>query len=86
MEQGTSEWLSWRNKGLGSSDASTILGINGFKDLFQLWLEKTGRSKGDMPNYAMSRGTAMEPLAREIYFGRALIPLKPRGARTFNQV
>ena len=37
------EWLKWRTKGIGGSDVSIIAGINKFKSVFQLWLEKTGQ-------------------------------------------
>jgi putative phage-type endonuclease len=37
------EWLEQRNKGLGGSDAAAILGLNGYKTPYGVWLEKTGR-------------------------------------------
>ena len=35
------EWLKYRTKGIGGSDVSIIAGINPFKSVHQLWLEKT---------------------------------------------
>lgn len=38
------EWLKMRYKGIGGSDAGTVLGVNKYKTNVQLWEEKTGRS------------------------------------------
>jgi len=37
------EWLEERTKGIGGSDAGTILGLNKYRTAFELWLEKTGQ-------------------------------------------
>ena len=37
------EWLKYRTQGIGGSDVSIIAGINPFKSVHQLWLEKTGQ-------------------------------------------
>ena len=42
MESNNAEWLKLRQKGIGGSDASVILGMNQWKSPYQLWLEKTG--------------------------------------------
>jgi putative phage-type endonuclease len=44
MDQGSNEWLQWRNQGIGSSDAPSIMGV-GYKTPRQLYLEKTGQVK-----------------------------------------
>ena len=36
------EWLKNRTKGLGGSDASSVIGMNPWKSNVQLWEEKTG--------------------------------------------
>lgn len=36
------EWLAERMKGIGGSDASSVLGLNPYKSAFALWAEKTG--------------------------------------------
>ena len=33
--------------GIGGSDVSVCAGINPFKDAYDLWLEKTGKTKGE---------------------------------------
>ena len=37
------EWLLERKKGLGASDAGTIIGVNPWKTNVELWQEKTGQ-------------------------------------------
>ena len=37
------EWLEDRRKGIGGSDVATVLGLNKYKSVYQLWLEKTGQ-------------------------------------------
>lgn len=37
------EWLQMRHKGIGGSDAGTVLGVNKYKNNVQLWEEKTGK-------------------------------------------
>ncbi|MDE5859902.1 MAG: YqaJ viral recombinase family protein [Oscillospiraceae bacterium] len=34
------EWLEYRKKGIGGSDASVVCGINKYKSPVELWLEK----------------------------------------------
>lgn len=41
------EWLIERQKGIGASDAGTILGVNPWKTNIELWEEKTGRRKAE---------------------------------------
>ena len=62
-------WLEERKKGIGGSDAATILGLNPYKTNMQLWEEKTGRrqaediSEKDYVKY----GTNAEDLLRELF-------------------
>lgn len=39
------KWLETRNAGIGGSDASVIMGLNPYKNPYQLWLEKTGQAE-----------------------------------------
>ena len=36
-------WLDVRSHGIGGSDASVIVGLNPWKSLVSLWMEKTGQ-------------------------------------------
>lgn len=79
-EQGSPEWLEWRNKGIGSSDAPIVMGVSPWKTRFQLWEEKTGKKKPDdlSDNPAVQMGITMEPVAREAYedkYGHLVEPL-----------
>lgn len=68
LEQGTSEWLSWRNGGIGSSDAPKLLGhFGGLKKM-----KKAPRS-----NWAMERGRMLEPHARIAFIEKTGIWLRP---------
>ena len=68
LEQGTSEWLTWRHQGIGASDASTIMGENRFASPSALLQEKRGRVILDsFQNEAMVLGTQLEPEARKLY-------------------
>ncbi len=35
------DWLDFRKKGIGGSDASVVCGINRYKSQVELWMEKT---------------------------------------------
>jgi len=37
------EWLEWRKKGIGGSDASAVCGVSRYRSPIELWLEKTGQ-------------------------------------------
>jgi len=78
LHQGSPEWHEWRKPGLGSSDAWKVLLIEPpwvreakstiQAELFKLWEHKTGiRPHEDLPNFAMRRGTRLEPTARFLY-------------------
>lgn len=63
------EWLEERKKGIGGSDAATILGLNPYKSNIELWEEKTGRKEAiDISERQFVKyGTDMEPILRESF-------------------
>jgi len=66
--QDKAAWLAARNKGIGGSDASVIVGLNTWKSPFQLWLEKTGQAEPEdlTDNEYVYWGTTLEEVvARE---------------------
>ena len=76
-EQGSDSWRAWRHKGIGASDAPTIMGENRFKSASQLLREKCGPARDSFKNAAMIRGTELEPEARRLYIaksGREVFP------------
>lgn len=68
LNQGSPEWLAWRRDGVGGSDAATILGVAPFPDATRdnLLREKVGGWERPV-NFAMRRGTRLEPVARAAY-------------------
>ena len=79
MEQRSPEWLAWRNGGIGSSDAASIVGVSPYKSRASLLREKRKAVRGEAPpqrdSWAMARGRANEPaVARwcESWFGVSL--------------
>jgi len=61
------DWQEARFKGLGASDASTVFGVNPYKDKYQLWAEKTGRAIPTLPNRTLRYGQLNEQIVREAY-------------------
>lgn len=75
------EWLEWRNKGIGGSDVSVIAGINQFKSIFQLWLEKTGQIVTEEGGTEFTHfGTILEPIVRKEFTERTGIKVKAKNA------
>lgn len=68
MDQRTSDWLTWRGKGIGSSDAPIIMNASPWTTVYQLWQRHTNRVPRDTStNFAMERGNRLEPKARALY-------------------
>ncbi len=67
LRQGTAEWLVWRQKGIGASDAPAIMGENPWKSAAYVMSEKLGTTKKFAVNAAMARGTSLEAEARTRY-------------------
>ena len=67
--QGHEEWLKGRQKGLGGSDAASVIGVNPFKSNVRLWEEKTGAVDPDdiSDRPYVLYGTEAEPLIRELF-------------------
>jgi len=66
LEQGSQEWLDWRRMKITGTDAAVILGLNPWKDVKQLYMEKVD---GVLPyvNQRMRDGNRLEPEARAEY-------------------
>ena len=61
------DWQAYREtqKGIGGSDVATILGLNPYKSVFSLWLEKTGQTeKTKLENEHIEWGNILEPVIR----------------------
>ena len=60
------EWLRWRQRGIGGSDAGAILGINTHKRAEQVFEEKLDPQPIERSNDAMRFGTVFEPYVMEL--------------------
>ncbi len=63
------EWLEYRRRGLGGSDAAAVLGISPFRTARDLYYDKTGVVTADnQENWvALEIGNLLEPLAAKIF-------------------
>lgn len=67
MEQNTKEWLEWRARGIGASDAPAIMGVSEYKTKRQLWNEKYYKEvkEDDKENtFIQDKGHRLEAVAR----------------------
>lgn len=73
------EWLQYRTQGIGGSDVSIIAGVNPFKSIHQLWLEKTGQIKPEETESEYAHfGTLLEPLVRKEFTARTGIKVRSK--------
>lgn len=60
------QWLKYRAQGIGGSDVSVIAGINPYRSVYQLWLEKTGQVEPcESGNECTHFGTILEPIVKQ---------------------
>lgn len=64
------EWLAYRKKGIGGSDASIVCGINRYKSPVELWMEKTDQLSDQEAGEAAYWGTRLEALVRSEFTRR----------------
>lgn len=64
VEQGSEEWLKFREGKIGATAASSIIGLNPFKSAFELYKELMGITPRPPPRDCMLRGVELEPKAR----------------------
>jgi putative phage-type endonuclease len=73
------EWLQYRTGGIGGSDVSIIAGINPFKSVHQLWLEKTGQIELEEGSSEYAHfGTLLEPIVRKEFTERTGIKVRQK--------
>lgn len=70
------EWLDWRKKGIGGSDASVVCGINRYKSPVELWMDKTNQLPYQEAGEAAYWGTQLEDLVRNEFTKRTGIKVK----------
>ena len=75
------EWLRWRTKGIGGSDVSVIAGVNPFRSIFQLWLEKTGQVEPEeTENDNTHFGNVLEPVVKKEFSKRTGLKVRAKRA------
>lgn len=75
------EWLKYRTKGIGGSDVSIIAGINPFKSVHQLWLEKTEQVEPEEQQSEYAHfGTLLEPIVRKEFVERTRLKVRQKYA------
>lgn len=72
----SSERLKHRTIGIGGSDVSVIAGINPYRSIYQLWLEKTGQVEpAEDGNEYTHFGTVLEPIVKQEFTERTGIKI-----------
>lgn len=66
-----SEWLEWRRKGIGGSDASAVAGFNRYRSPMAVWTEKTGQFEPDEPGEPAYWGTKLEAIVAKEFEARS---------------
>lgn len=73
------EWLKYRTGGIGGSDVSVIAGINPYRSVHQLWLEKTGQAEPEEADNEYTHfGTILEPVIRKEFMERTGIKVRQK--------
>ena len=73
------EWLRYRTQGIGGSDVSIIAGINPYKSVHQLWLEKTGQIVPEHTDSEFAHfGTLLEPIVRREFMERTGLKVRQK--------
>ena len=70
------EWLTFRKRGIGGSDASVVCGINRYKSPVELWMEKTEQMPTSDAGEAAYWGTILESLVRTEFTKRTGVEVK----------
>lgn len=70
LDMSREEWLKERQKGIGGSDASAILGFNPWKSPFELYIEKTSDYVEEIDNEAIHWGNVLEDVVAEEFTRR----------------
>lgn len=70
------DWLEYRKRGIGGSDASVVCGISRYKSPVELWLDKTGQLPPQEAGEAAYWGTQLEPFVRAEFTKRTGIEVQ----------
>ena len=67
VSENRNEWVNYRKTKVGSSDICTIVGLNPFKSVLELWAEKTGKTDPQPESPAMRYGRAVESAIADLF-------------------
>lgn len=65
------QWLLWRKKGIGGSDASVVCGLNKYKSPVEIWMDKTSVIEPKQAGEAAYWGNLLEPIVRNEFIKRS---------------
>ena len=75
------DWLEYRKQGIGGSDASVIAGVNPFRSIFDLWLDKTGQKEPEEgESECIHFGNVLEPVVRKEFMRRTGLKVRRKMA------
>jgi len=74
------EWLSWRRKGVGSSDAAAVAGLNPYRTPLEVYLDKLGLLEEQDETEAMYWGTVLEDVVAREFAARTGLKVWRRNA------
>lgn len=77
LAERTSAWWTWRQSGIGSSDAASILDVKPSKSVERLLLEKQTSPKDNGRSFVREQGAAHERAARSLYIQTVGISVTP---------
>lgn len=78
LKQNTPEWLEFRRKKIGASDAPIIMGVSPWKNTHQLYWEKMNPLKKEERLSHQQRGHDLEPIARKKFEDKFDVMVFPR--------
>lgn len=70
------DWLEYRKRGIGGSDASVVCGISRYKSPVELWMEKTDQIPCQEAGEAAYWGTQLEAMVRTEFSKRTGVEVR----------
>lgn len=70
------DWLEYRKRGIGGSDASVVCGISRYKSPVELWMEKTNQVPTQEAGEVAYWGTLLESVVRDEFSKRTGIEVR----------
>lgn len=73
------QWLAARRSGIGSSDASAVIGVNRYTSPYEVWAEKRGLLPPDTGSDATELGNLLEPIIVARWSEKSGVPIRKAG-------